>query len=139
MQSARLEVVRADARGDFGDGIEGKLLPPASLCVLCVGKTRGAPIDANAVPREDFQNLKLGRQLFLSLKTILVRYDLAISMTTHRPISAPKADASRSGLMSNSLPIARPTRVTPYTWPESTLLCGRFSAVAAARTPAAEL
>ena len=76
MQSARLQVIRADARGDFGDGVEDKLLPRASPCVLCVGKTRRAPIDTNAVPREDFQNLKLGRQfVLLSLRTILVCYD----------------------------------------------------------------
>jgi hypothetical protein len=76
MQPARLKVVRADARGDFGDGVEGKLLPRASPCILCVGKTRRAPIDANAVvPREDFQNLKLGRQFVLSPRIILVRYD----------------------------------------------------------------
>ena len=68
MQPARLKVARADARGDFGDGLEGKLIPRASPCVLCVGKTRRAPIDANAVPREDVQNLKLGRPFFLSPK-----------------------------------------------------------------------
>ena len=38
-------------------------------------ETRRAQIDANAVPREDFKNLKLGRQFVLSLRTILVRYD----------------------------------------------------------------
>ena len=43
--------------------------------MLCVGETRRAPIDANAVPRENVQNLKLGRQFVLSPRTILVRYD----------------------------------------------------------------
>ena len=62
MQSARLKVFRADVRGDFCGGVEDKLLPRASPCILGVGKTRGASIDANAVPLEDFQNLKLGRQ-----------------------------------------------------------------------------
>ena len=55
--------------------LEDKLLPRATPCILCVGKTRRAPIDANAVPREDFQNLKLGRRFVLSLRTILVRCD----------------------------------------------------------------
>ena len=75
MQPARLKVARADAPGDFGDGVEGKLLPRASPCALCVRKTRRAPIDENAVPQEDFQNMKLGRQFVLSLRTILVSYD----------------------------------------------------------------
>ena len=68
-------------------------------------------IDANTVlPREDIQNLKLGRQFVHSLRTILYA---TVLMTTHRSIPAPKADTSRRarGQMSNSLPIARPTRV----------------------------
>jgi len=68
MQSDRLKVIRADARGDFGDGVEDKLLPRGPPCVLFVGGGIVERLSTRMPCRERiFQILKFGRQFVLYL------------------------------------------------------------------------
>ena len=114
MQSARLKIVRADARGEklnkkaepfgaaalqgrgdggreerdppqrwaysplmrnFGDGVEGKLLPRAPPCVLCVGKVGERRSTRMSFSERAFSKPKVWPSFLLSLRTIFLRYD----------------------------------------------------------------
>ena len=86
-------------------------------------ETRRAPIDANAVPQEDFQNMKLGRHFFLSLRTILVRYDFDDNTSIDSSAEGECfAKGSDNGLMSNSFPaIACPCKNVNHMQPLFTI------------------